>query len=113
LKSVGFIRGTGAMLIVLGTPLVASMAAIMIWMLSIMQESGKPGSGARFTGTKNEAIARLGVLGAVFIFGAMAIVNGLWQVIFGRRNLFLVYLMLGLAIVLYVGGYIVLGVFDR
>jgi len=45
-----------------------------------------------------------GIFALVFFFGFTAFVAGLWQVIFGKRNLWLVWIMLGWgAILVFIG----------
>jgi hypothetical protein len=113
LKSRSFIRGTGAVMAMLGAFLVVLLSAIIFWMWNLIEQTGKPGSTARFTGTKSEMVMAFGVLGAVLLFGFIALITGLWQLVIGRRNLILVYILLVLAAGLYIGGSIVLHVFDK
>jgi MFS family permease len=97
-------RGMGAVLAVLGTFLVVMMSAIIIFMLGLVNQSAKPGTGARFTGTKDEMYMAFGILGFVLLFGFTSLVAGLWQLIFGRRNMILIYVILGLGAIFLIGG---------
>lgn len=100
----GFIRGTGAVLVVLGGFLIAMMSIITIVVVGIIQQSNKPGSTARFTGTKDQMVLMFGIFGFVLLFGFVSLAAGLWQLIFGRRNMILVYFILALGVVFIVGG---------
>lgn len=97
-------RGLGAVLAVLGVFLVVIMSAIIIFMLGVIDQSAKPGSGARFTGTKDEMFAIFGILGFVLLFGFTSLIAGMWQVIFGRRNMALIYVILVLGGIFLIGG---------
>ena len=94
----------GAVLALLGVFLVAMMSAIIIFMLGVVNQPAKPGSGARFTGTKDEMYAIFGILGFVLLFGFTALIAGMWQLIFGRRNMILIYVIIGLGAVFLIGG---------
>jgi hypothetical protein len=103
----GFIRATGAALVALGGFLIVVMGAITIGLTGLFQQSGRPGVGARFTGTKDQMLMILGIFGFVLLFGFVSVIAGLWQLIFGRRNMILVYFILALGAVSLVGGSIV------
>ncbi len=100
----GFIRGTGAVLVALGGFLIVVMGAITLWAVALVQQTGKPGVTARFNGTKDQMIIMFGVFGFVLLFGFVSLTAGLWQLIFGRRNMVLVYAILALGAVFLVGG---------
>ena len=100
----GFIRGTGVVLIALGGFLIALMSVITIAVVGIIAQSGKPGSSSRFTGTKDQMILMFAIFGFVILFGVVSLIAGFWQLIFGRRNMILVYFILFLGAVFLVGG---------
>lgn len=61
-------------------------------------------SGTRFTGSEAQKIFILGIFGVMIAIGLSVLAAGLWQVIFGRANRRLIYILLtlfmvGLAIV--------------
>ena len=61
-------------------------------------------SGTRFTGSEAQKIFILGIFGVMVAIGVSVLAAGLWQVIFGRVNRRLIYILLilfmvGLAIV--------------
>ena len=103
-KTRNFIRGTGAALIGLGGFLLALMSVITVAVIGVIQQSNKPGTGARYTGTKGQMIFMFCIFGAVLLFGLASLAAGLWQVIFGRRNMILVYVILILGTVFVIGG---------
>ncbi len=107
-----FIRATGAALVALGGVLILIMGAITIAVIGLIQQSGKPGSGARFTGTKEQMLLMFGIFGFVLLFGIVAVIAGLWQLIFGHRNMVLVYFILALGILFMIGGSLVQMFFD-
>jgi len=100
----GFIRGTGAVLAVLGGFLIAMMSVITLAVMGLIAQGGKPGAGARFTGTKDQMVIMFGVFGFVLLFGFTSLIAGLWQLILGRRNMVLVYFILFLGAVFLIGG---------
>jgi hypothetical protein len=108
----GFIRATGAALVALGGFLLVVMGAITIAVIGMIEQSGKAGTSARFTGTKDQMLMMFGVFGFVLLFGFVSVIAGLWQLIFGRRNMILVYFILILGVVFLIGGSIVQMFFD-
>ena len=108
----GFIRATGAALVALGGFLIVIMGAITIAVIGMIGQSGKPGTSARFTGTKDQMLMMFAVFGFVLLFGFVSVIAGLWQLIFGRRNMILVYFILLLGGVFLIGGGMVQMFFD-
>lgn len=100
----GFIRGTGAVLVLLGGFLIAMMSVITVAVIGMIAQSGKPGATSRFTGTKDQMIMMFAIFGFVLLFGFVSLIAGLWQLILGRRNMILVYFILVLGAVFIVGG---------
>lgn len=99
-------RVLGGVLAALGSFLVVVMGAIILFFVGLMSQSGKS-SGAKFTGTKNDAVMVFAILGFVLLFGFTSLIAGLWQLIFGRRNMVLIWIVLGLGIIFLVGGSII------
>jgi hypothetical protein len=52
-----------------------------------------------------------GIFGAVLLFGFSSLLTGIWHAITGRRNLQLIWIMLGLGIALFIGAKVILAVF--
>jgi len=86
----------------LGGFLMAMMAGLTFWTLNAYRPAS-PNS-ARFTGTPEQFRMILGLFGLIFIFGLASLIGGLWQLIFGRRKMLLIWLILGLGAALIVAG---------
>jgi hypothetical protein len=72
--------------------------------MNMIANSDGPGTGSRFTGTRSDMLFMYGVFGLVLVFGLTSLVAGLWQLIFGKRNMMLVWIMLSLgAIFFFIG----------
>jgi hypothetical protein len=80
------------------------MTFLIFWSMNMIANSDGPGTGSRFTGTRSDMLFMYGVFGLVLVFGLTSLVAGLWQLIFGKRNMMLVWIMLGLgAIFFFIG----------
>lgn len=97
------VRRRGWVLIVLGVLLVAMMGTITFLAAPTMLSRGAS-SGAGFTGTPEQAILILGLFGIVIVCGLTCIASGLWQIVTGRRSIWIVVLILGLTFLLIVAG---------
>jgi hypothetical protein len=106
------VRRRGWVLIVLGALLVAMMGAITFLTAPTMLSRGSS-SGARFTGTPEQALLILGLFGIVIIFGITCIGSGLWQIVTGRRSIWIVVIVLGLTFLLIVAASAVMRALDR
>lgn len=63
-----------------------------------------PSSGGRFAGGFAEAAVIIGIFLLVISVGIAAMVNGYWQIRYGRRNKYIVYFLIGFAVLLFIGG---------
>ena len=106
------VRRRGYVLIVLGFLLVAIMGTITSMTAPTML-SGRASSGAGFTGTPEQALLILGLFGIVIVFGITCIGSGLWQIVTGRRSIWIVVIVLGLTFLLIVAGSAVMRALDR
>jgi hypothetical protein len=97
-------RVLGAVMIALGGFLIVFMGIITLWAYNLVQHSSDTGTGARFTGTKDQMLMMFGVFGFVMLFGVVALVTGSWQLIFGRRNKILTWVVFGLGAIFVIGG---------
>jgi MFS family permease len=104
LLSAGQVRRLGWAQLILGLFLVGLMGTITFNLAPSMLRPGASQSGTRFTGTPEQAQLILGLFGLVIVFGLTGIVNGLWQIITGRRNKWILVIILVLAVLLIVGG---------
>jgi uncharacterized paraquat-inducible protein A len=96
-------RVLGGVLTALGAFLMVVMGAIIIFFVGLMSQSGKS-SGAKFNGSKNDALLVFAILGFVLLFGFTSFIAGLWQLIFARRNMVLIWIILGLGAIFLIGG---------
>ena len=88
LQSRRWSRRFGALLIVCGLVLTALMGGVLRFvgpiLLDVILEGGSP----RFAGSRMQAVVVATLLGGVFLFGALCLVYGTWQVLTGRAHLF-------------------------
>jgi hypothetical protein len=104
LRSRTEIRALGSLLIVLSSFLIGVMTMISSWMYNVIY-SPQTANGSRFNGDEKDLAMIAGVFAFVFLFSFTALAAGLWQVIFGRRNMILVWTIIGLGIVFIAGGW--------
>jgi hypothetical protein len=88
LQSRRWSRRFGALLIVCGLILTGLMGGVLRFvgpiLLDVILEGGSP----RFAGSRMQAVVVTTLLGGVFLFGALCLVYGTWQVLTGRAHLF-------------------------
>ena len=97
-------------MIVIGLFLSGLMSAITIFVTVLLEQAAKkPGTNIRFEAEPNQLFLMYVVFGGVIAAGAAAIFNGIWMLIFGRRNMVLLYIFLGLLAIVFVAG----GIFTR
>lgn len=99
LKTAQQIRKLGWVLTVLGGFLIIFMTVITVIVGNLILQSGQPDAVARFKGEPGLIIFILAVFGSVLTFGLTSIAAGVWQIRYGRRNKYLVRIMLALAAV--------------
>ena len=101
------LRALGVVLVVLGTFLMGGMAVLSYVMYGVIQGSSDPRASTKFTGSESDMMFMFAVFALVFFIGLTAFAAGLWQIIFGRRNLILVWIMLGLGGIFIIVGAVV------
>jgi magnesium-transporting ATPase (P-type) len=106
MRSGGFIRGLGWVLLLIGLFLVGLMGTITVNVGWGMLHPGETVQGSTFTGTAEQGKLFLTLFGLVIIFGLGSIFNGLYQIITGQRNRIVLFVMLGLAAVLFLYAYV-------
>lgn len=104
MKSPAALRALGAVLVVLGTLLMGGMAVLSWMMYGVIQSSSDPRASTRFTGSESDMMFMFGIFALVFFIGLTAFLAGVWQLIFGKRNLWLVWIILGLGGIFFVIG---------
>ncbi len=103
IKSPATLRALGVMLVVLGGALMGGMA-VLSWVMYGVINNNDPRAGTRFTGSESDMMFMFAVFALVFFIGLTAFTAGLWQVVFGRRNLILVWIMLALGGIFFIVG---------
>lgn len=102
------IRFLGVVLTLIGLFLVGLMGTIAYDQAPMLLNPGSASrSGSRFTGTPEQGQKMLLLFAAVIGFGLMSIVGGLWQIVTGRRNKWMVIAMVGVFILVAIGASLV------
>ena len=86
----------------LGGFLIVFMGTISVFVWNLVNKTSADGHRS-FTGTKSDQVMIFGVFALVILFGVVALAAGLWQLIFGRRNKILVWVILGLGFIFVIG----------
>lgn len=107
MRSPKALRALGVVLLVLGVLLMGGMAVLSWVMYGVIQNSSDPRATTRFTGSESDMMFMFAIFGLVFFIGLTSFVAGLWQVIFGKRNLILVWVMLALGGIFFIVGTVV------
>ena len=85
-------------MILLGGLLVVFMSYLTMWAIDAANPQA-PG-GASFTGSDDQLNLILGLFAILIVFGFATTLSGFWQVIFGRRNRFIVWGAVGFALIM-------------
>ena len=85
-----------------GLLLIGLMGFIGQWFYGIVGEVQQNGHG-RFNGTDQEMMVMAAIFGFVILFGIVSFVAGLWQLMTGKRNKVLIWLVAGIGLVLALG----------
>jgi hypothetical protein len=107
------IRRLGFALVAIGFFLVAMMGIITIMLAPMMLSAGQESGGTRFSGTPEQGMMILGLFGLVIVFGVAAILAGVFQLATGRRSIWIMIAVFGLAFLLYIAGQAVRTALDR
>ena len=96
-------RIRGWLLILLGTCLIVGMALIAAFLASTIAHNGQPG-GTHWSGSHEMTVSTFELLATVFIFGAVAVAGGIFQLRRGRPSWLAMVVLLGLVVVMCVLG---------
>jgi hypothetical protein len=99
-KSSKNIRVRGGILVFLGAFLILFMGGIAGFVAYLIYGGGIPDAATKFKGEGFKVILIFGIFGCVMLFGLVSLITGIFQLITGRRNQFLVWLMMGLVFLL-------------
>lgn len=102
MRSSGQIRFLGVVQLVLGLFLIGFMGVITLNVAPLLLNPAPTAGGARFTGTSQQAQLILALFGTVILFGFGSGLSGLWQIMTGRRNKWVVFVVLGIGVALMV-----------
>lgn len=101
LRGKSMMRVLGVMMFLLGSLLIVVMSVLIVFTIRAANGNGNAFAGSRFTGTHSDLVTIYGVFGLVLVFGAVSAMAGLWQMIFGKRNKWLIWTVLGLGLLFY------------
>lgn len=100
------IRWRGVLLVVVGLFLTAFMSSIAVFVGGLLIQSAQhPETSRKLNEEMPFLIMMYVIFGGVIATGLTSILNGFWQIVFGRRNMILVWLFLTLIFLTFaVGG---------
>jgi len=96
LQSKRWSRRFGFVLSLCGLFITGLMGTVSYYMVPQLLQPGVEINGSRFSGNTTQAFIVLGIFGLVLSFGASAMFYGLWQMKTGKRNIRVVYSMVGI-----------------
>lgn len=97
MMSVSRIKMLGWLSLGCGVFLLGLMSWLSLWMYQAIARSGEPGAGT-FRGGPEVIGFIIVIFGLVLTFGLFAAISGLWQIIYGRRNKILTFIVIILGI---------------
>ena len=99
------IRWRGVLLVVIGLFLTAFMSAIAVFVTGLLiQGAQNPETSRKLNEQTALLVAVYFIFGGVIAIGLTAVLTGFWQIIFGRRNMILLWLFLTLIFLTFVVG---------
>ena len=93
------IRILGGVLMFLGLFIVGIIGSVLFWMNNVI--SGRGRFESRWNASPEETSLMFAILYLTLAFGLSAVFTGLWQLGTGKRNLKLIWAMLGLGLILW------------
>ncbi len=107
LRSANEIRGLGVVLFLIGGLLSSIGGGLFVLVALLVAQAGQPGSNVKMTEEARGGVIFLfifGIFALLVALGLTAMLAGVWQILFGRRNKFFVYVFLGLVVVTLIAG---------
>ena len=86
-QSPAVIRALGWVLIVLGPLISAGMVALTLFLAPLVNAPTLPGHSPRYNGSHAMTVAAFSLFGALFVFGLLALANGVYQARYARRSI--------------------------
>jgi hypothetical protein len=99
----GRLRAAGVIYLVLSSLLTGGATYLMVLTAGLVARSDDPEAATRFSGTGWQLALVFGALGFVLLIGVTGILMGVWQVLYGRRNLALVRVAMVLYVIFWTG----------
>lgn len=113
MRSAGQIRFLGGIQLLLGVFLAGFMGVITYNLAPLLLNPSRPEGGSRFTGTSQQAVLILGLFGLIIIFGLGSSLTGIWQIATGRRNKWIILIVLVFGVGLLLIGVVINQTFVR
>jgi hypothetical protein len=82
----GWLRFGGTLFVIMGTGIAGTLLYILWWMVGVWINNGDPNAKNHFTGTPLQAVGIFALLSAVIMFGVTYIAMGVWWILRGTRN---------------------------
>ncbi len=100
------VRWRGFFLVLIGLFLSGFMAAVAFFVSALLMNAlNDPGSARKINDEYSMLLMIYGIFGLVIVMGITSMLMGIWQMIFGKRNRFLIWIFFALIILtLFVGG---------
>lgn len=100
LKTKANIRMLGGLLVFIGGLIAVIMIGVLLLMLGIFSQT--PAS--KIKGEEGKALLAVGIILMTLGVGVSFMIAGAWQIIFGRRNGWIVWIAVGLVVILLIVG---------
>lgn len=107
LRTAGQIRTLGFVLVFIGGFLVLLMGAVTIFVIGVVSQAADAGRSSRLMEEATVFFTIFTLFALVIMFGLVCIAGGFWQILFGKRNKFIKYIIIGLVVALLLVGWIV------
>lgn len=94
------VRGLGILSIAAGLVIVGLIGTVALAMIGPMLHPGEMVGGSTYTGTSQQAVIIIGLFAILIVLGLTAIASGTAMAVTGRRNIILIGITFGIAVVL-------------
>lgn len=90
LQKVSTLRILGIIQVLLGMFLMAVIGVLSVVIFNIVRNADDPTATTRFTGSRSDVLFIICVFGVVFLVGFTSFAAGMWQIIYGKRNKYII-----------------------